>query len=105
MTTVCHIREAHDVYIGRPRAGQPWGFGNPFNLPQDGDRKTVIAKYETWLRTGESCNNANATPERRQWILDNLHTLAGKRLACFCKPLACHGDVLVALLNERNLSS
>ncbi len=25
------------------------------------------------------------------------HELRGKRLACWCSPLACHGDVLVAV--------
>ena len=30
-------------------------------------------------------------------LLAQLHTLKGKRLACWCKPKACHGDVLAKL--------
>ena len=33
------------IYIGR---GSKWG--NPFRIGPDGDRATVIAKYERWLR-------------------------------------------------------
>ena len=29
------------------------------------------------------------------WDLDELIELEDKTLVCFCKPLACHGDVLV----------
>jgi hypothetical protein len=31
----------------------------------------------------------------------DLHELKDKRLGCYCKPLACHGDVYVELLNAR----
>ena len=34
------------VYIGR---GSKWG--NPFRIGVDGDRATVIARYEAWLRS------------------------------------------------------
>lgn len=30
----------------------------------------------------------------------NLESLRGKTLICWCKPAACHGDVLVELLAE-----
>lgn len=33
------------IYIGR---GSKWG--NPFRIGPDGDRASVIAKYERWLR-------------------------------------------------------
>ena len=36
------------------------------------------------------------------WMLDNLKTLRGKNLACWCKPgTACHADVLLRLANEK----
>lgn len=94
-TTVVNIKQPYDVYIGRPRKGQAWGFGNPFELGKDGARAEVIYRYQKWLVHGESFDNPKATPERRQWILDNVKTLKDKRLGCFCKPQACHGDVLV----------
>jgi len=78
-------KEKHDVYIGR---GSIWG--NPFILNKDGDRETVIKKYEKYIRQ---------SPD----LLIHLHELKGKRLGCFCKPKACHGDVLIKLIKEMNI--
>ena len=72
-------REPYDVYIGRP---SKWG--NPFKIGRDGTREQVIAQYRTWLLNQP--NLVMALPELR-----------GKRLGCWCKPAACHGDVLAAL--------
>ncbi len=94
---------AYDVYIGRPAAGQPWGYGNPFEIGRDGRRAEVIWKHGQWLRTGETFGCAAATEERRQWVLDHLADLKGKVLACWCRPLACHGDTLLDLLKERGI--
>jgi hypothetical protein len=69
------------VYIGR---GSKWG--NPFRIGADGDRATVIAKYERWLRTQHD-------------LLRALDELSGRDLVCFCAPLACHGDLLASLAN------
>lgn len=69
-------REPYDVYIGR---GSIWG--NPFVIGRDGDRAEVIRKFEEYLA---------ASPE----LIARLPELLGKRIACFCAPLACHGDVL-----------
>lgn len=64
------------IYIGR---GSKWG--NPFRIGPDGDRATVIAKHEQWLRTQHD-------------LLRALDELRGCDLVCFCAPLACHGDLL-----------
>ncbi len=37
---------------------------------------------------------------RRPDLIAALTELAGKRLGCYCKPLPCHGDVLLKLLAE-----
>lgn len=58
----------------------PWG--NPFELPADGDRDTVIANYE------------NHYLPYKPSLLDQLHELKGKALGCWCAPEPCHGDVL-----------
>lgn len=71
----------NSVYIGRPGK-----WGNPFILGQDGTRTVVIEKYRTYL-----LNN----PE----LLGQLEELRGKWLVCHCAPKACHGDVLLELLN------
>jgi hypothetical protein len=79
-TTVVNLRaEAYDIRIDRITC-----WGNPFKIGKDGDRATVIAKYEEWILT-------------RLDLLADLPALRGKRLGCHCKPLACHGDVLARL--------
>ncbi len=84
-TTVINIRtDSYDVDISRS-SGSP--FGNPFIIGVDGDRDSVIKKYEINIR-------------RRPDLLAQLVQLRGKRLGCYCKPLACHGDVLVKLIEE-----
>ena len=76
-------KEPFDIYIGRP---SKWG--NPFRIGKDGSREDVIQKY-------------------RDWILANSNLMAqlplelkGKTLGCWCKPNACHGDVLAELADE-----
>lgn len=73
------------VYIGRPSK-----YGNPFTIDKDGDRKTVVKKYETWI-------NKPAQSALRADIKKNLK---GKILGCFCKPLACHGDIIAKIANN-----
>lgn len=86
-TTVVHCKkEQYDVYIGRESI-----WGNPFVLEIDGTRSEVIEKYRTWILS-------------RPELLLQLNTLDGKVLGCWCKPQACHGDVLVELINERRRS-
>jgi len=81
---VVNMREdGYEVYIGRP---SKWG--NPFVIGKDGSREEVIAKYREYIMT-------------RKDLLDSLGELEGKRLGCFCAPLACHGDVLVELVSQR----
>lgn len=70
------------IFIGRPSP-----FGNPFHIGPDGDRDTVIEKYRLWLLS---------QPE----LLSKVRTdLKGKHLVCFCSPLRCHGDILLAIAN------
>lgn len=86
MTEVVNLRNApYDVLIARP---SKWG--NPFQIGRDGTREEVIKMYEVHVR-------------RRPDLLAALPELVGKRLGCHCKPLACHGDVLVKLLKELSL--
>ena len=87
VTRVVNLRhEEYDVLIARP---SKWG--NPFQIGRDGCREQVIKMYEVHVR-------------RRPDLLAALPELAGKRLGCHCKPKVCHGDVLVKLLRDLNLS-
>lgn len=84
MNWVVHCKRARfDVYIGRP---SKWG--NPFKIGQDGTREQVTAKYKSWLLSNDN-------------MLNDVKTeLKGKILGCWCKPHACHGDVLAEMANK-----
>ena len=80
---VVHCKRAeYDVYIGRP---SKWG--NPFSIGKDGSREDVINRYYTYLMENES-------------LMADLPELKGKVLGCWCKPKACHGDVLAQMANR-----
>jgi len=86
LTTVVNLkREPYDVYIGR---GSMWG--NPFKMESEADRERVIQAYKEYLKKAITLGEIS--------ILD-LKTLKGKRLGCYCKPKACHGDILAAIAN------
>lgn len=95
---VVHCKKAnYDVYIGRcPGPKGKWG--NPFtHLPHAvrsgmtlvSSREEAIAKYREWILT-------------QQDLIDALPELRGKILGCWCKPFACHGDVLEELSNGKS---
>jgi hypothetical protein len=72
-------REHYDILIDRRTK-----WGNPYHIGKDGTREEVIAKYRERLI---------CSPH----LMGALHELKGKTLGCWCKPQACHGDVLVEL--------
>lgn len=72
---------ADAVYIGR---GSPWG--NPFTIGEDGDRGEVLRLYREYLE------------ENPQIVRAAREQLAGCDLLCFCKPAACHGDILMEFM-------
>lgn len=83
-TTVVNKRtDEYDIYIGRGSV-----FGNPFMIGIGGTREEVITLYRSWFM------RQLASPKFEEAI----EGLRGKRLGCFCKPLACHGDVIVEYL-------
>lgn len=73
-------------YIGR---GSYWG--NPYSMHENGDdREEVIRKFKYDFDFEKFPNKDKS----------EVYKLAGKRLGCFCKPEACHGDVLADFLNS-----
>ncbi|PRI17398.1 DUF4326 domain-containing protein [Pectobacterium versatile] len=73
-------------YIGR---GSKWG--NPYSMYENGDdRDEVIRKFKYDFDFDKFLNVKKE---------DFLH-LKGKTLGCFCKPQACHGDVIADYLNS-----
>lgn len=82
-TKVVNLKE--EIYDVRIDRNTKWG--NPFIIGKDGTRTEVIKQYEHWIQTQPHLMNA-------------LCELKGKRLGCWCKPSACHGDVLAKLADS-----
>ncbi len=79
-----------DVYIGRPSP-----YGNPFS-----HQPGTLARFRVASR-------AEAIARFRDWFLAQpdlvaraRRELAGKILGCWCKPAACHGDVIAEVVNR-----
>jgi hypothetical protein len=91
LTTVANC---HTTYYDRDDPGQvyvarPSKWGNPFKVGRDGGRLEVIEKYRKYVYR---------RPDLLKAISDG--ELTGKVLMCYCKPLACHGDVLAEMANK-----
>lgn len=80
-TRVVNIRKSpYEVYIGRGSL-----FGNPFVIGKDGTREEVIDKYCEWFHK----------ELKDDFFAQQVRDLSGKTLGCYCKPEACHGDIIV----------
>ncbi|MBP0008066.1 DUF4326 domain-containing protein [Roseofilum sp. Belize Diploria] len=91
---------ANKIYIGRnnPKYRLYGGnqLANPYKIGKDGTREECIAKYKEWLWQCIKAEN--------QIILKTLEMIKQRaetediELVCWCKPLACHGDILKSCL-------
>jgi len=101
MTTVINLWDLEGkpwpegaVYIGRAQRGRAETkrssvFANPFVIVEGRNtRAEVIRKYEEYIR------------EKSELVERAKKELKGKTLVCWCKPLDCHGDVLVRIVEE-----
>lgn len=91
-TRVVNLRhEPYDIYIGRPSP-----YGNPYSW-----QSNTLAKYNVGSRE-ESIQKYryDLMNLSRDELIEFLSPLVGKRLGCFCKPLHCHGDVLIELIKD-----
>lgn len=82
------ITDKYDIYIGR---GSPWG--NPYAIShgEGPDRAEVIEKYREYFYEKIKSDSAF-----KRGILG----MKGMRLACFCKPEACHGDIIADYIDN-----
>lgn len=64
-------------------------WGNPFELPADGDRDEVCDAYEVYF------------PLKRS-LHAKIKDLKGKALGCWCHPERCHAHYLADLTNASN---
>jgi hypothetical protein len=101
MTTVVNIKHCpdfnpkanpNDVYIGRFHRSK-YGFypkskwHNPCKIGEDGSREKIMEMYRSYILS-------------RSDLMSSLHELKGKRLGCWCKPEACHGDILLEIVDQ-----
>lgn len=95
-----HKNQPFDIYIGRSKNSQ-FHWGNPWthlpnvaNTTKVDSRELALECFRKWI-----CGEAffDVEPQRRDWMLRNLHLLKGKTLGCFCAPLGCHGEILLEL--------
>ena len=75
-------------YIGRACNHKPWRlrrskWHNPF---RGGTPEENLARYEQHLHDSG--------------LINDIHELRGRDLACWCAPGPCHGDALLRLANE-----
>lgn len=91
MIHVTHVRKgAFTLYIGRKFAEfaeSKWH--NPFPAGVYG-RFGSIARFESHARAN---------------LWNDLHELDDQTLGCWCKPKACHGDVLKRLREEQKANA
>jgi hypothetical protein len=90
-TRVVNVKkEECDVYIGRAMPGFAAStFRNIYRSGKDGTRSEVIAAYRAYIIK---------RLEKEPLLRAELEKMRGKRIGCWCKPRACHGDVLVEIL-------
>ena len=110
-TTVVNLNtDDYDVYIGRGtkprthmltegiRPGEEGWLGNPHPIgyceicAQTHTREECIERFRA-----DFYAKLDRDPEFRKAVL----ALKGKRLGCYCKPKACHGDVIKAWIDAQ----
>jgi len=72
--------ESKNLYV---RADRFSDWGNPFEMPKDGDRDKVCDNYEE-----------HYLPFKPS-LLKTISNLKGKALGCWCAPERCHCDTLI----------
>ena len=92
------LKEIGSLYIGRSK-NNPNHFGNPFShiksskgTVQVKSRKEAVSEFEKWLL---GIDHNDLEQDRKYWILNSIWKVKqARKLACYCHPLPCHGDIL-----------
>ena len=88
---------SYTKYIGRSHTTMQH-FGNPFTVEVCGSNDEAKRRFDFWIR---GIAYTHIESKRRVWIINNLSSLEGHVLACWCLPLPCHGEIYLQLLEER----
>lgn len=94
------MSDSSNVYIGRagcvfidnkryPKVSSE--FANPYKIGKDGTRDSVIKKYRQYIE--DKLENDGE-------LMRKLLAMKEKNLGCWCYPDACHGDVLLELIEK-----
>jgi hypothetical protein len=78
-----------DLCVRIVRIDRKSKWGNPYRMRSESERMHVIRKYAYYILDSK--------------LLDDLHEIKGKWLACWCHPKPCHGDVLKYLAEHPEL--
>jgi hypothetical protein len=76
---------AHDRFV---RIDRKTEWGNPFAMPDDGERAEVIGKFTKFYLP------------YKDGLLSRIPSLRGKVLGCWCHPEECHGHIIAEIVNR-----
>lgn len=85
MPRVYHHRDAPPNAVNIDRQTK---WGNHYRIGMHGDRAEVVARHKFYF-----LNNLKLVKACKE-------ELRGQDLVCWCKPEACHGDILLEVANE-----
>ncbi len=80
--SIVNIKENAATMRKKVLIDRPSIWGNPFIIGRDGDKADRLRKYRDWIM---------GQPELLERAKKELR---GRTIACWCKPEACHGDIL-----------
>ena len=84
------------IYIGRYNSSynlEASPLANRYRTAQYGDLDTVLKKYKEWIFSVYICKQGEAYEELMRLI--KLYKEGRNiKLACWCKPNRCHGDII-----------
>jgi len=90
-TTVVNVRSLGNGHYSGIWIDRKSVFGNPYHIGKDGTREECIEKYRAYFHRRLETDAIFAS------MIDKLRNCT---LICWCKPQACHGDVIVEYLDK-----
>lgn len=77
--------EAEGLFVRIDRRSE---WGNPFEMPDDGERAEVVGKFSKFYLP------------YKDGLLARMPSLRGKVLGCWCHPEECHGHFIAEIVNR-----
>jgi hypothetical protein len=95
------------VIVSRPsRYGNPFTIALARELGYDNPRQAAVGAFDEWLGGNRDMWQSDEGDLRRERILDSLHLIRGRDVACTCDASeACHGDVLIRRSNAGDVDA